>query len=93
MQWRCSSILTGVHSINSSRILFTISEMYPASEGFFAFQTEPIVRHMRMVMNNGIFFEFIPFNGRISTTTANRDPKQKAVTIDKAENGKTTPLF
>ena len=37
-------------------------EMYPASEGFIAFQTEPAGKQMKMITDNGIFFEFIPFN-------------------------------
>lgn len=37
-------------------------EMYPASEGFIAFQSEPGARDMKLVLNNGIFFEFVPFD-------------------------------
>jgi hypothetical protein len=37
-------------------------ETYLASEGFIAFQTDPAKRTMHLVLNNGIFYEFIPFN-------------------------------
>ncbi len=37
-------------------------EMYPASEGFIAFQAEPDVNDMKLITDNGIFYEFIPFN-------------------------------
>lgn len=37
-------------------------ETYLASEGFFAFQALPNRRSMRLVLNNGIFYEFVPFN-------------------------------
>jgi len=37
-------------------------ETYLASEGFIAFQDEPGERSMRLNLNSGIFFEFIPFN-------------------------------
>ncbi|MBP6402249.1 MAG: GH3 auxin-responsive promoter family protein, partial [Bacteroidia bacterium] len=37
-------------------------EMYPASEGFIAFQSEPNVRYMKLILNNGLFYEFVPFN-------------------------------
>lgn len=37
-------------------------ETYLASEGFIAYQAEPNSRSMKLVTNNGIFFEFIPFN-------------------------------
>jgi hypothetical protein len=37
-------------------------ETYLASEGFLAFQVMPEKKSMKLVLNNGIFFEFIPFN-------------------------------
>lgn len=37
-------------------------ETYLSSEGFIAFQTKPNVRSMKLVLNNGIFYEFVPFN-------------------------------
>lgn len=36
-------------------------ETYLASEGFIAFQATPGAKSMRLVLNNGIFYEFIPF--------------------------------
>jgi len=39
-------------------------ETYLASEGFIAFQTKPNHKSMRLVLNNGIFHEFIPFNSQ-----------------------------
>ena len=40
----------------------TYIETYLASEGFIAYQHEQDNRSMRLVLNNGIFFEFVPFN-------------------------------
>ncbi|PTM08448.1 MAG: GH3 auxin-responsive promoter [Bacteroidetes bacterium] len=37
-------------------------DSYLASEGFIAFQSRPGTHAMRLVTNNGIFFEFIPFD-------------------------------
>jgi hypothetical protein len=37
-------------------------ETYLASEGFLAFQAYPGRKSMRLVLNNGIFYEFVPFN-------------------------------
>jgi|AntAceMinimDraft_17_1070374.scaffolds.fasta_scaffold31308_2 hypothetical protein len=37
-------------------------ETYLASEGFVAFQSRPNTHSMQMVLNNGLFYEFIPFN-------------------------------
>lgn len=39
----------------------TIIDTYLASEGFMAFQTRPETDAMKLVTNNGIYFEFIPF--------------------------------
>jgi hypothetical protein len=36
-------------------------DTYLASEGFFAFQNRPDTRAQALVLNNGIYFEFIPF--------------------------------
>jgi len=37
-------------------------ETYLASEGFLAYQSRKEVKGMELVLNNGIFMEFIPFN-------------------------------
>ncbi|MBI2270090.1 MAG: GH3 auxin-responsive promoter family protein [Bacteroidetes bacterium] len=36
-------------------------ETYLASEGFIAYQNRPDATGMKLVMNNGIFYEFVPF--------------------------------
>lgn len=40
----------------------TFIETYMASEGSFGFQARPGVRGIKLVLNTGIFYEFIPFN-------------------------------
>lgn len=40
----------------------TFIETYMASEGSFGFQARPGVKGIKLVLNAGIFFEFIPFN-------------------------------
>mgnify|MGYP000179029941 CR=1 FL=1 len=37
-------------------------DSYLASEGFIAYQQRPETNAMRLLLHNGIFFEFIPFN-------------------------------
>ncbi len=37
-------------------------ETYLASEGFIAYQTLPHKRAMKLILNNGLFFEFVPFD-------------------------------
>ncbi len=38
------------------------ADTYLASEGFIAFQTQSNTNDMELILNNGIFFEFVPFN-------------------------------
>ncbi len=40
----------------------TYIETYLASEGFIAFQSRSNTTSMQLVLNNGIYFEFVPFN-------------------------------
>lgn len=39
----------------------TIIDTYLASEGFLAFQSRPGTLSMKLVLDNGIYFEFVPF--------------------------------
>ncbi len=60
-------------------------DTYLASEGFIAFQRQPEGRGMELVLDNGLFYEFIPFkkyfkNGQLQ-------PGAKALTIEEAEEG------
>ena len=61
---------------------------YLASEGFIAFQAYPNRNSMRLVLNNGIFYEFVPFDDK--NFDANGDLKEDAETlmIDEVEEGR-----
>ncbi|MGB8706138.1 MAG: GH3 auxin-responsive promoter family protein [Gillisia sp.] len=39
----------------------TVIDTYLASEGFMAFQQRPDTSSMKLVLDNGIYFEFVPF--------------------------------
>ena len=39
----------------------TVIDTYLASEGFIAFQNRPNTESMKLITDNGIFFEFVPF--------------------------------
>ena len=41
---------------------FDVLETYPSTEGFIAYQDRLEERGMQLVLNNGIFFEFVPVN-------------------------------
>lgn len=68
-------------------------ETYLASEGFVAFQDNPESEGMKMILNNGIFYEFVPFNE--SNFTADGEIKEDAETlmIDDVVEGKDYALL
>jgi hypothetical protein len=65
----------------------TYIETYLASEGFLAFQEKPD-KGMQLVLDNGIFFEFIPFNEKNFDEDGEVKPNAEAVMIDGVEEGK-----
>lgn len=67
-------------------------EMYPASEGFFAFQAEPDVRYMKLIADNGIFYEYIPFDDSNFDSAGELTKEAKAVTIDEVAENKDYAL-
>jgi hypothetical protein len=68
-------------------------ETYLASEGFIAFQAYPNRKSMRLVLNNGIFYEFVPFEDR--NFDANGEVRADAETflINEVEEGKEYALL
>ena len=62
-------------------------DTYLASEGFIAYQSEPNVRTMTMILNSGIFYEFIPFNEQNFTSDGEIIGNPKAYTIDQVSEG------
>jgi len=60
---------------------------YLASEGFLAFQARPETKAMALIPNNGIFFEFIPFNEHYFDGDGQLIGKPKALTIKEVEIG------
>jgi len=63
-------------------------ETYLASEGFIAFQAYPNKRSMRLVLNNGIFYEFIPFEDENFDSNGDVKPEARTLMIDEVEEGK-----
>ncbi len=57
-------------------------ETYLASEGFLAFQALPDRKSMRLVLNNGIFHEFIPFNDQNFDANGDLVSNPKTLKID-----------
>ncbi len=63
-------------------------ETYLASEGFVAYQAFPQKKSMRLVLNNGIFYEFIPFDETNFTSSGEVKPDAKSYFIDEVEEGR-----
>lgn len=66
----------------------TYIETYLASEGFLAFQSRPGTSSMQLVVDNGIFFEFVPFNDRNFDTEGNLVDNPEALTIAEVEENR-----
>lgn len=60
-------------------------ETYLASEGFLAFQTKEDTEGMRLVLRNGIYFEFLPFNAENFDETGEVRPGAVPLTLDEVE--------
>ncbi|MEM1407071.1 MAG: GH3 auxin-responsive promoter family protein [Bacteroidota bacterium] len=68
-------------------------ETYLASEGFIAFQYRPNHRAMRLVLNNGIFYEFVPFESKNFDESGAVLPEAETLMIDEVENGNEYALL
>lgn len=64
-----------------------IMDTYLASEGYVSIQRSPDAKGMSMLLNNGVFFEFIPFNDNNFDNDGKMIGKPKALTIDEVEEG------
>ncbi|MBA3648690.1 MAG: GH3 auxin-responsive promoter family protein [Chitinophagales bacterium] len=60
-------------------------DTYLASEGFIAFQDNSESSGMRMLLNNGIYYEFIPFNETNFDSNGNQLPEARAFHIGEVE--------
>lgn len=63
-------------------------ETYLASEGFIAYQALPKRKTMRLVLNNGIFYEFVPFDDKNFLPSGEIKPDAQTLLIDEVEEGK-----
>ncbi len=68
-------------------------ETYLASEGFIAYQALPNRKSMRLVLNNGIFYEFIPFDENNFLPKGEIKPDAETFLIDEVEEGKEYALL
>lgn len=71
----------------------TYIETYLASEGFIAYQNRPDTPGMKLVVDNGIFYEFIPFNSQNFDEDNKMVKNPVTLTIDEVEEGKEYALL
>lgn len=63
-------------------------ETYLASEGFIAYQSRPDTRGMKLSLDNGIFFEFVPFNEENFNSDGDMVNNPQTLLVDEVEEGK-----
>lgn len=68
-------------------------ETYLASEGYIAYQSRPDTSSMQLVINNGLFFEFIPFNDQNFDPDGNLNEGCETITINDVEEGREYALL
>ncbi len=68
-------------------------ETYLASEGFLAFQAYPNRRSMRLVLNGGIFYEFVLFIEENFDEDGKIRPNAETLNIDEVEENKEYALL
>ncbi len=66
----------------------TYIETYLASEGFIAYQDRQYAKGMKLVTNQHIFFEFIPFDSKNFDNEGNMVDNPEALMIHEVEEGK-----
>ncbi len=69
------------------------NESYLASEGYVAYQNGYENKGMRMVLDNGIFYEFVPFNDENFDSEGNIKKNPKVLTIKDIEENKEYALL
>ena len=68
-------------------------ENYLSSEGFIGFKTREHAKGMQLVLNNNIFFEFVPFDDKNFDNDGKILPKPDAKMIHEVEEGKEYALL
>lgn len=71
----------------------TYIETYLASEGFLAYQSRQDTRGMQLVLNNNIFFEFVPFDDHNFDNDGNLRDHAKPLMIHEVEENKDYALL
>ncbi|WP_159520904.1 GH3 family domain-containing protein [Sunxiuqinia indica] len=65
----------------------TIIDTYFASEGFIAFQQRPETRAMKLLIDNGIYYEFVPFKQEYLNNDGTLKGNAPALNLTEVEEG------
>ncbi len=68
-------------------------ENYLSSEGFVGYKTRENAKGMQLILNNNIFFEFVPFNDKNFDADGNIVENPEAKMIHEVEEGKEYALL
>lgn len=68
-------------------------DTYLASEGYIAFQDGPDSSGMKLLANDGIFYEFLPFDDEHFHDNGKRKKYTRALTLSEVEEGKDYALL
>jgi hypothetical protein len=68
-------------------------ENYLSSEGFIGYKTREHAKGMQLILNNNIFFEFVPFDDKNFDADGTIIDHPTAFTIDEVEEGKEYALL
>ena len=64
-----------------------LMDTYLASEGYFGYQTSPERRGMQLLLDSGVFFEFVPFNSDFFDQQGNLKDRYDAFTLSQVQEG------
>lgn len=68
-------------------------ENYLSSEGFIGYKTREHAKGMQLILNNNIFFEFVPFDDKNFDADGKMIDKPEALMIHEVEEGKEYALL
>lgn len=68
-------------------------ENYLSSEGFIGYKTREQARGMQLILNNNIFFEFVPFDDKNFDADGHIVPNPEALMIHEVEEGREYALL
>ncbi|GGG40755.1 hypothetical protein GCM10011414_07840 [Croceivirga lutea] len=71
----------------------TIIDTYLASEGFMAFQARPETDAMRLITDNGVYFEFVPFEPEYIQADGSLSQDAPSLTLSEVEKNQDYVLI